>query len=255
MKKAAIAQFVADKVQKTDSSSIALIKKFIDRRYEMLWDSSLWRETLATTTYTVAVDTQELTLNSSVDFPISARWNDLEIIPLDYQAVFQIDATLFNDAGAVTNFVILPRDSSGNAKIKLLRKPDKEKSLLVLGKQKVTSDGNTWTTSSSTDTDSLPSMADTGEPKINGIDNALLAYVEGDTLEHMRQYGKAQIKYQEAGNQLSVARDLDNHQSARVTSIVPHISGHWDSGDFIYRFKINLHFLKRNPFYLTRFKE
>ena len=86
--------------------------------------------------------------------------------------------------------------------------------------------------SSSTSTDVLPQMADTGEPVINGIENALLAFVEGDTLEHMRQYGKAQIKFQEASGQLTVARDLDNHQAARVSSIVPHISGHWEAGDF-----------------------
>jgi len=233
MKKASMAQFVGDKVQKTDTDSIALIKKFIDRRYEMIWDSALWRQSLGTTTYTVAVDTEDVTLNSTVDFPVSARWNDMEIIPIDHQTVFQIDPTLFNDAGSVTNFITLPRDSSGNAKIKLLRKPDKEKSLLVLGKLKITSDGNTWTTSSSTDTDMLPLMADTGEPTINGIENALLAFVEGDTLEHMRQYGKAQIKYQEAAGQMAVARDLDVHQSARVTRIVPQVAGEWNAGDFI----------------------
>ena len=232
MKKAAIAQFVANKMQKSDSATLDIIKNFVDRRYEMIWDTTLWRQTLATTTYTVAVDTDDLTLNSTVDFPVSARWNDLEIIPMDYQAVFQIDPTLFNDSGSVTNFIVLPRDSSGNSRIKLLRKPNEEKSLLVLGKQKITADGNTWTTSSSTSTDVLPQMADTGEPVINGIENALLAFVEGDTLEHMRQYGKAQIKFQEASGQLTVARDLDNHQAARVSSIVPHISGHWEAGDF-----------------------
>lgn len=232
MKKAAIAQFVANKMQKSDSATLDIIKNFVDRRYEMIWDTTLWRQTLATTTYTVAVDTEDLTLNSTVDFPVSARWNDLEIIPMDYQAVFQVDPTLFNDSGSVTNFIVLPRDSSGNSRIKLLRKPNEEKSLLVLGKQKITADGNTWTTSSSTSTDVLPQMADTGEPVINGIENALLAFVEGDTLEHMRQYGKAQIKFQEASGQLTVARDLDNHQAARVSSIVPHISGHWEAGDF-----------------------
>jgi hypothetical protein len=232
MKKAATAQFVADKVQKTDAASIAMIKNFIDRRYEMMWDSALWRETLATTTYTITVDTEEVTLNATVDLPVSARWNDMEIVPMDYQSVFQIDPTLFNDAGSVTNFLVLPRDASGNAMIKLLRKPDKEKSLLVLGKQKITSDGNTWTTSSSTDTDVLPILSDDGEPKINGIDNALLSFVEGDILEHMRQYGKAQVKYQEAGNHLAVARDMDNHQSGRITRIVPQVESFWSVGDF-----------------------
>ena len=72
MKKAALVQFVADKVQKTDAASIAMMKNFVDRRYEMIWDSSLWRESLAVTTYTVAADTEEVTLNAAVDLPVSA---------------------------------------------------------------------------------------------------------------------------------------------------------------------------------------
>lgn len=215
MTKSAISQFVADKVQKTDQGSLTMLKSFIDRRYEMIWNSALWRESLGTTSYTVEVDTQEVTLESTVDFPVSARWDDKEITPIDYSAVFQIDPTLFNDAGAVVNFIVLPKDSSGDAKIKLLRKPDTEKSLLILGKLKIVA------------------LGDSDSPKINGIDNVLVSMVEGDMLEHMRQYQKAQIKFTEAMNHLNIAKDLENHQSASQTRIIPEIAGHWDSNSFI----------------------
>ena len=56
--------------------------------------------------------------------------------------------------------------------------------------------------------------------------------MEGDILEHMRQYGKAQVKYTEAGNHLAVMRDMENHQSGRVTKIVPQVASHWSGGDF-----------------------
>ena len=181
----------------------------------MIWNSALWRESQGTTSYTVAIDAQEVTLESTVDFPISARWDDKEITPIDYSAVFQIDPTLFNDAGAVVNFIVLPKDSDKNAKIKLLRKPDVSKSLLILGKLKIVA------------------LGDDDSPKINGIDNVLVAMVEGDMLEHTRQYQKAQIKFTEAMNHLTIAKDLENHQSASQTRIIPEIVGHWDSNSFI----------------------
>lgn len=154
-------------------------------------------------------------MDSTVDFPVSARWDDKEITPIDYSAVFQIDPTLFNDAGAVANFIVLPKDSSGNAKIKLLRKPDVGKSLLILGKLK------------------LVALADSDSPKINGIDNVLVAMVEGDMLEHTRQYQKAQVKFTEAMNHLNIAKDLENQQSASQTRIIPEVAGHWNTDSFI----------------------
>ena len=215
MTKAALAQFVADKVQKTDQGSLNLLKSFIDRRYELVWDSALWRESLGTTSYTVAIDTQEVTLDSTVDFPVAAVWDDKEITPVDYSAVFQIDPTLFNDSGEVVNFIVTAKSSSGAAKIKLLRKPKESKTLLILGKLKITS------------------LGDSDSPLIKGTDNSLLAFVEGDMLEHLRQYQKAQMKYQEAASQLQIAKDMENHQAASNTRIIPEVKSDWNTTDFL----------------------
>ena len=214
MTKTAIAQFVADKVQKSDAGSLTLLKSFIDRRYEMIWNSGLWRESLGTTSYAVAKDTTDVTLNSAVQFPVAVSWNDSQIAPMDYETVFQINPELFDEAGTPTNFITLPNDSSGNAVIKLIRKPDKAKTLLVLGKLKITA------------------LGDSDSPKINGIDSALLAYVEADMLEHMRQYGKAQVKQQEAAGAMMLMRDLETAQSAKISRLVPTMPGVWDINDF-----------------------
>jgi len=214
MTKTALAQFVADKLQKSDADSLTLLKSFIDRRYEMIWNSGLWRETLGTTSYSVAVDTTDVTLNSAVQFPVAVSWNDSEIGSMDYETVFQINPALFDESGTPTNFVTLPNDSSGNAVIKLIRKPDKAKTLLVLGKLKITA------------------LGDTDSPKIQGIDTALLAYVEADMLEHMRQYGKAQVKQQEAAGAMMLMRDLETAQSAKVARLIPTVPGVWDVNDF-----------------------
>ena len=214
MTKSSIAQFVADKLQKSDAGSLVLLKSFVDRRYDMIWNSGLWRETLGTTSYSVAVDKNEVTLNSTVHFPVSAAWDNNEIAPTNLDTVFRIDPELLSQSGTPVQFLVLPNDSSGNAVIQLIKKPDTAKTLLVLGKLKVVA------------------LDDLDSPKINGIDNALLAFVEADMLQHLRQYGKAQVMQQEASAQLAVCRDLETSQSAKISKLVPEMTGVWDIGDF-----------------------
>ena len=78
----------------------------------------------------------------------------------------------------------------------------------------------------------VTALGDSDSPKINGIDNALLAYVEADMLEHVRQYGKAQVKQQEAAGQMMLVRDLETAQSARVSKLIPEVASTWDIHDF-----------------------
>jgi len=214
MTKSDIAQFVADKLQKSDAGSITLLKRFVDQRYDMIWNSGLWRETLGTTSYSVAIDANEVTLSSTVHFPVSAAWDNNEIAPTNLDTVFRIDPELLSQSGTPVQFLVLPNDSSGNAVIQLIKKPDTAKTLLVLGKLKVVA------------------LTDSDSPKINGIDNALIAFVEGDMLQHTRQYGKAQVMQQEAAAQLAVCRDLETSQSAKISKLVPEMLAVWDVGDF-----------------------
>ena len=65
-------------------------------------------------------------------------------------------------------------------------------------------------------------MADTDTPALNGVDNALLAFAEGDMLERARQYSKAQIKYQEAASQVQIMKDLENGQRQSISRIIPY---------------------------------
>ena len=79
----------------------------------------------------------------------------------------------------------------------------------------------------------ITALGDTDSPKINGVDNALLAYVESDMLEHMRQYGKAQVKQGEAAAQMSLMRDLEMGQAAKETRVIPKVSNDWSTADFV----------------------
>ena len=76
-------------------------------------------------------------------------------------------------------------------------------------------------------------MGDSDSPVINGAENALLAYGEGDMLERAMQYQKGQLKFGEASNMLTICRDLDNVQQDKMNSIVPTVVNHWSVQDFV----------------------
>jgi hypothetical protein len=77
-----------------------------------------------------------------------------------------------------------------------------------------------------------PLRNDYDEPQIRGIDNALIAFAEGDMLERSRQFGKAQIKFSEASSLLEIVRDLERGQSSAVSVLQPNPDGAYTRDDF-----------------------
>ena len=217
MTKSNIANYVGEKVHSTDDDSQAVFKTFVDRRYEMIWNAELWRESLGTVSQTVASGTGIISLSTAMDFPVSAYWDEREITPVDYQRVFQINPALLAETGTPTDFIVLPKVTSASgtySQIKLLRIPNTSKTLLVLGKLYVTP------------------LGDNDSPMLSGIDNTLVAFVEADALEYLQQYAKAQAKLQEAAAHLQLMRDMEKHQSARVQQLVPDVEAAWGYDDF-----------------------
>jgi len=217
MTKSNIASYVGEKVHSTDNDSLAVFKTFVDRRYEMIWNAELWRESLGTVSQTVASGTDTVSLSTTMDFPVSAYWDEREITPVDYQRVFQMNPALLAETGTPTDFIVLPKvtgPSGTYSQIKLLRIPDNSKTLLVLGKKYATP------------------LGDNDSPTLSGIDNTLVAFVEADALEYLQQYAKAQAKLQEAGAHLQLMRDMEKNQSARVQQLVPDIESVWGRNDF-----------------------
>ena len=217
MTKSNIANYVGEKVHSTDDDSQAVFKTFVDRRYEMIWNAELWRESLGTMDTTVTSGNSVVSLSSMMDFPVSAYWDEREITPVDYQRVFQINPALLEESGTPTDFIVLPKVTSASgtkSQIKLLRIPDSAKTLLVLGKLYVTE------------------LGDNDSPMLSGVDNTLVAFVEADALEYLQQYAKAQAKLQEAAAHLQLMRDMEKHQSARVQQLVPDVEAAWGYNDF-----------------------
>lgn len=228
----AISDLICDKLGRTDTDSKTICKSFIKRRYEMLFDSNLWLEALATSSKAVVAGTSDYSLdgapevfyypnasvtaaNFDIDRILAVRFvktgeDDGEMLhPSDWWTFFKVNPnSLTNDANHQArprNFIPIPADSDGNARIRLVPAPDEAGTLYVLGKLK-------WN-----------EPADSDAPVIHGIDNALLAYAEGDMLEHHRQYGKAQVKYQEGAAQLALMREQQENQTASDPVIVPHV--------------------------------
>ena len=217
MTKSNIANYVGEKVHSTDDDSQAVFKTFVDRRYEMIWNAELWRESLGTVSQTVASGVDTVSLSTTMDFPVSAYWDEREITPVDYQRVFQMNPALLAETGTPTDFIVLPKVTSASgtySQIKLLRIPDDAKTLLVLGKLYVTE------------------LGDNDSPMLSGVDNTLVAFVEADALEYLQQYAKAQAKLQEAAAHLQLMRDMEKHQSARVQQLVPDVESAWGYNDF-----------------------
>jgi len=238
-----LANFVTTKLSDTDSDSVAVCKDFINRRYQMVWDSGLWTETMGVSSKAVEAEDTEVTLDgvpsvtfyqsssapdTFVDFPVAMKFTEtgqddgVGLLNDNWMTFFQIDPNAWENIASrranPTNFINLPKDSDGKCRIKPVPVPKSDGTIFVLGKL-------LWVALGETDT-----------PALNGIDNALLAFAEGDMLERSRQYSKAQIKFTEAASQIQIMRDMEKGQRQSISRIIPYVYDQYDfrstAGDF-----------------------
>jgi hypothetical protein len=231
-----LADFVTTKLSDTTSDSVTVCKNFINRRYQMIWDSGLWTETLGVASKAVAAEDTEITVDSVpsvtfyqsssapttfVDFPVAVKFtetgkdNGINILNGDWVTFFQLDPNSWenvtNRRANPTNFINLPKDASGYCRIKPVPVPKSAGSVFVLGKLK-------WV-----------ELGDSDTPPLSGIDNALLAFAEGDMWERERQMSKAQVKFTEAASHLQIMRDMEKGQRQSISRIIPYV---YDSYSF-----------------------
>ena len=225
-----LADFVTTKLSDTAVDSVTVCKDFVNRRYQMIWDSGLWTETMGVSSKAVAAEDTEITIDgvptitfyqsssaptTFVDFPVAMKFTEtgkedgIGLLNDSWMTFFQIDPNAWenisNRRANPTNFINLPQDASGFCRIKPVPTPKSAGTVFVLGKLK-------WVELGATDT-----------PALNGIDNALLAFVEGDMLERSRQYGKAQVKFTEAASHIQIMRDMEKGQRQSISRIIPYV--------------------------------
>ena len=112
---------------------------------------------------------------------------------------------------------------SGIPRIKLVPTPNQNGTLFVLGKRQssVRQYGESITI------DNNQSF------EIRGVENALMAFVEGDLLEFARQYGKAQAKFAEAAAHVGTMKDLERGQQQQISRIIPDSTYDWSFQDIV----------------------
>lgn len=223
-----LSTFITTKLSDTDASSITACKGFINRRYQMAWDSALFTETMGIVSQAVAANETETVLSTApsitffqsasvpttfADFVVATKFtptgqNDgQELIGGDWMSFFQLDPNAWNNlAGRNTtpnNFIPLPKNGSGYARIKLSPTPDAAGTLYALCKLK-------WVT-----------LGDSDSPCLRGIDNALLAFAEGDMLERNRKYEQAKVKFAEGSAHLAVMANIERDQQQQNSTVVP----------------------------------
>ena len=232
-----IATLITNKLGRTDSgnanSSVDICKSFIKRRYKMIFDNTIWLETLGACYETVTATIPGITISSSpvvwyspkattvsgtapkVDIPMAVRFektgeeSGVEVTPSNWWTYFQTTPDKIMNytsiRGTPENFIHLPKDADGYSRIQLVPSPDVGGSVFIMGKL-------AWA-----------EPADDDSPIITGIDEALLAYAEGDMLERGRKYAKAQLKFQEASSLVSAMRQTQRQQFGSETLIIPDI--------------------------------
>lgn len=300
-----IAELVTSKLGKTDVDSVAICKKFIRHRHQMIYDSDLWKDSIAILQFNLPEyfnDTdyaQEMSFPYEIDRPMAIALDDqtLNYAEIQYLIVNQpsdlfatgtpigfteieprvFDRTLNLGEGGAFRISVNGVSDPGDDGVQLYCKGSFQGKPLadtitlttstVLGtkffdklvyvskpvtKGPVTIDNSTgnveeipaecekyfkatirfnnkprYVSGTSIKINVLgkrrirPLVNDSDELQIRGIDNAMLAYVEGDMLERMKQYGKAQVKFGEGQTMLAVARDVERAQSAHVQRLTP----------------------------------
>jgi hypothetical protein len=209
-----ITDFVATKAGVTDTAAKTTIKGFARRRHDIIWDSYLWKESKVSESHTAISGVQDVTLTSAIDKVIRVRWNDYQILPITQEQVFQLNAPAFDRDGPVLSFSLLPKSDSGLSKIRLFEIPQESKELLVLGKAPKPSLSN--------DTDTSP---------LSGVDQAWIAYVNGDVMQWMRQFSKAKDYFVEARHYHDKMIELETEQAAHQTQIIPADDGAYGIND------------------------
>ena len=182
-------------VGKTDDASKQLARTFAQRRYQSIYDSFAWRDAETMSTAFLPQGNNECLLPDGMDRVITIRASDNTFLdPVNLSLLIQTDPSVFERVGKPTSY----REfiTSGVRRIQVFPAPKEATTLLVVGKQML-----------------IQLIEDFDVPVLRNIDNALVAFVEGDMLERARQFQKAQLKFTEANAALQAAQSLETNQS------------------------------------------
>lgn len=91
---------------KTDAASQAACKKFLRRRYQMIYDGSLWKDALYLDS--VTANSNILVMPANVGLVVGARWSDGTVLdPVEFSFLLRTDPTAFERVGTPANVTVI----------------------------------------------------------------------------------------------------------------------------------------------------
>jgi hypothetical protein len=206
---AQMTQFVVAKVGQYDSVSQSLCRSYINARYKMVWDAYFWRDSQMTAA--VALDDGSERSNfvypDGMDRIVTIKLeNDTFLDPVDETFLLETDPTILTRTGIPQFYseLRMTRINPPNVMFRCVKfypilEDGASANFYIFGKRicpDLTSDGDT--------------------SALRNCDNVIIAYATGDMLERLRQYGKAQSKFQEAAALLQEAQNVEAAQANKV---------------------------------------
>lgn len=300
-----MADFVCAKCRQTDETSIARCKEFLSKRYELIYNDSLWRDSLYLFPFTFVPEYRESSdrpeswdsiwmMPSVVDKVVALRMSTQEIEPSGQEILMRGSLDAFTQIGDPVTFAtmapcvallpaaydfhdveIIGGDSGQTWTMHVINADGNrtkysdtfpqgntailEDARVVERVSKQASSAVATLTTDSTDrtlaecaatatafpvrlpirlipgpTDDVAltalvkkkhiALEDDGDsPELRNIDNALLAFAQGDMWERARQLGKAQAKFTEAVALMGQLRSMHVWQEQTQVRLVPEV--------------------------------
>jgi hypothetical protein len=116
----ALANFICGKVSQSAAEDVTACKGFLQRRFEMLWQDQLWKESIVQYTQTISSQNytplstwlpvkQVLLLPPTIERVLALRTGDRHLNVQVQPHYFRMDFDQFNQKGAVCEFLNLPK--------------------------------------------------------------------------------------------------------------------------------------------------
>lgn len=201
---AQLATFITNKIQKTDTTAVAVCKSFLKQRYQMIWEKETWGDSKTTVTASCINGTSDFTCDSTIELVTQVIWKNTPLTNVNLENMFRYRPDWQTAIGKPIYYMIRPKSVAGRCVIRFDVLPDETQNVITTGKLVFT-----------------PLSTDSDVPLLRGIDNTLLAFCEGDMLEYIQQRQTAKGKYEEAQALFQEMLDLELQQQTKILQIVP----------------------------------
>ena len=218
-----IAHYAGEKVGKTDSDTLTFLQKSASLNYRRVWNFAPWRETVTSSTYTLATGTRTVSLGSLVENPLSIAYDNSELQPMDLATIVSQDSSLLNSdtTGTPAFYYFKGRNTGGTAQIDIFPTLQTSSTAVLQVIEKLQ-----CLTRNNYQVDFPPSQSSLNdELRLPHVNHVVLSLTHADALERERQYGKAQVVTQAANADLAAMANYELSQVGGMKQITPNSLG------------------------------